>query len=436
LLLFGAAVLAVKLLWPAGWPHVLWGALGVVPVVASAAWSVGRRCYTPTETVALLDRRLSAGGLLMTLSESDDLAWESELDSRHPHWQATLFRVRPTRFARYVAVPLAFAVAAGFVPLRPVPSEENAPDAVARKTTARLEQMVDWLDEAHVLTAEESEELREEVAKLAEDSDSLLTHEKWEAIDTMKRELAQKLEAAQRSVAKGQLAARSLSREAGAEAEQLSLERVEQLEKDTLETLQNLADRGAVADTPQALQQELQRLLKERQLPKPLSSAAGQQREELLSELDEFLREQSAKLAECRGKCVGARLVEGEFAEGDGEGMLEAFLLAEGNSSANSQQPGRGGVTRGRGDAPLTWGQESDERKAKFKQVVLPPGFEDPESAAVVGESVVAPEAQPAETADRSSTRTFDPATGRESRRQALRPRHREVVRQYFTDDE
>ncbi|MBX3438748.1 MAG: hypothetical protein KF861_14735, partial [Planctomycetaceae bacterium] len=41
---FGTAVLIVKLMLPALWPHVLWVAAGVVPVTVAAWWAsrVGR----------------------------------------------------------------------------------------------------------------------------------------------------------------------------------------------------------------------------------------------------------------------------------------------------------------------------------------------------------------------------------------------------------
>jgi hypothetical protein len=264
--------------------------------------------------------------------------------------------------------------------------------------------------------------------------DTPLTHEKWEAIDSLRRRLAQDLEEAERRVAEGRSAAGALGRDAGSEEELLSLERTEQLEKDVLETLQKLGERGALGEARGDLKEQLQRLLKDRQLPKSLTPENLAERELLLSELDEFLKGQAKKLAECRGKCVAGRLVDGKFCEG---GECEGGLMfdKEGRLAAREgQKPGRGGVSRGRGDAPLSWGEESDEAGTKFKEVVLPPGFRDEQTAEVVGVTMAPPEVDPAATAARDSARDFDPATGRQSRRQALRPRHREVVREYFRD--
>ena len=76
LFVLGSAVLITKLAVPTFWPHVLWLAVGAVPV-AFAAWCVsGRELFSRTESVALLDNRLEAGGLLMSLCEAPGGQWE------------------------------------------------------------------------------------------------------------------------------------------------------------------------------------------------------------------------------------------------------------------------------------------------------------------------------------------------------------------------
>ncbi len=94
--------------------------------------------------------------------------------------------------------------------------------------------------------------------------------------------------------------------------------------------------------------------------------------------------------------------------------------------------PGRGGVNRGRGDAPLTWGDESDETNTKFKEVVLPPGFLEDPKGEILGVTKTAPNEEPAESAPRSARRQVNPASGQETWKRKLRPRHRNVVRKYF----
>lgn len=66
---FGVAVLAVKLRWPNLWPHVLWLVAASVPATGVAWWLSRRRRLSRQDAVAMLDQKLAAGGLLMTLSE-------------------------------------------------------------------------------------------------------------------------------------------------------------------------------------------------------------------------------------------------------------------------------------------------------------------------------------------------------------------------------
>lgn len=89
-------------------------------------------------------------------------------------------------------------------------------------------------------------------------------------------------------------------------------------------------------------------------------------------------------------------------------------------------------MNRGRGDAPLTWGDESDLENTKFKETVLPPGYLDQPKDEVIGVTKTAPDVDPAESAPRSSRRKVDPASGKETWNRKLRPRHRNVVRKYF----
>ena len=143
------------------------------------------------------------------------------------------------------------------------------------------------------------------------------------------------------------------------------------------------------------------------------------ERKAQLKRLREFLKQESDKLAECR-KCFG----EGE--------CLGTGRFNTSDAETDSNRPGRGGINRGRGDAELTWGKESDQSNTKFKEVVLPPGFLDDPNKESLGTTSVAPEVQPADVAPRNTRRLLDPASGKATWNRKLRPRHRSVVKKYF----
>lgn len=89
-------------------------------------------------------------------------------------------------------------------------------------------------------------------------------------------------------------------------------------------------------------------------------------------------------------------------------------------------------MTRGRGDAEMTWGDESDDVGVKFKESVLPPGIQDDPKDDVLRVTQSAPEVDPATAISRGAARSTDPAAGRETWNRKLRPRHRDVVRKFF----
>ncbi|MEZ6066394.1 MAG: hypothetical protein R3B90_11965 [Planctomycetaceae bacterium] len=452
LIVFGMIVLLVSRMAPQLWPNVLWLAVAAIPVAAIAWWLSQRGRFTRDESVALLDRSLGVGGLLMSLTEVPDQDWERHLPSLERRWQESMPRLRPKRFLSCVGLPALFALAMCVVPLRHIEATGVEPPLTAGQQAAqRLEQLLDALKEAELLEEKEEEELAEEIAKIVEETHrSPLTHEKWETVDALEQRMRTELMKAQLDAEKLSSAASLLLAAAKGEGLPLSDEQLEELEEELLETLikkqeQAASESSGSAGSSQQLQDMLQRLTKNgTQRPQLPTDAA--EREQLLDELKEFLDQEQQALEElreragagncqkcgqgtCQGQCSGEGKQPGQCSTCGGE-------CKEGQGTcANCQgepKPGRGGVNRGRGDAELTWGQEANEQGVQFKEAVLPPGFlEDPKDE-VVGVKLSAPEVNPADSAPRAAVRADEPTTGRESWKRTLRPRHKAVVRDYF----
>ena len=94
--------------------------------------------------------------------------------------------------------------------------------------------------------------------------------------------------------------------------------------------------------------------------------------------------------------------------------------------------PGRGAPTRGRGDAELTYGEESAEQGAKFKDVAIPEGIAD-ENGDLMETKFSVPDVNPEAPTGRAAARDASDSTGDQAWRQSLRPRHREAVKKYFS---
>ena len=449
LFVFGGIVLFVKLLLPGAWPEVLWVAAGALPVAIVAGWLASRRPWTRVESTARLDAALNAGGLLMTLSELPNSDWQSRLPQLERQWRDALPRLRPRRFAGYLALPLLFAVGACFVPLRQANSQVVL-NSTGQQAAKELEQLLEEVTEKKLLEKEEQKQLEKELQQLAEEAKTTpLTHEKWEAVDALRERLAFRVESATQQVAKAQALAERLALAEAGELPDISGEELENLQQELAETLEKLEATEALSGlTPEELD-ALQRLSKHgrkssksgrpgskrpglARQPREGEEGEGEgesgedgegERQEALKALQKLLESEHQKLSDLRGKCQGGQCKSGQCQGGQCK-----------SGQANSNRPGRGGVTRGRGDAELTFGDESDEDQAKFKETVLPKGLGDESKDEVVSIQKRDPTVQPIDPAARTAARGGEAASGSTTVNRNLSPRHRNVIRKYFDD--
>lgn len=419
LLAFGTAVLAVKLAHPDWWPKILWLAVASIPV-AWWAWRASlRNSFSRSQAVALLDRKVEAAGLLMMLSETFDERWAERLTAAAPNWQASLPRLRPVRAARRLSLPIVFVVGCCCVPLREARTEMIHTNVVGTRVTDSLAETLNVLRENEVLERKEAEDLEQAIEKLAEETKTApLTHESWEIVDSLRDKMRVRTEDSLMAASKARDALQSLDADATKNGEAMTAERRAQLEQEATESLRKLSKSGKFGKASPRLQKELQKLMKNGRLTMPKNAV---EREKLLSDLKQFLDKESKKLCECRGKCKG---------ECEGDCDSDSFNTTD--HSERDGKGGRGGVTRGRGDAKLTWGDEAEANGAKFKEVILPSGTPDSPNKEVISQSASAPDEKPAASAPRSAQRSSGRETGRQTWSQTLRPRHKAAVRSYF----
>lgn len=425
-LTFGVLVLVAKLAVPYWWPHILWLALAAV-AVPGIVWLCTRGArFTSAQSVVFLDDRLQAGGLLMALHETDDEQWNAYLPQAEQVWRNALPRIRPTRCLRLLLMPLLFAGGCCLVPLRAETARPQLHNTVSRKATAELEQLLDQVVKQQLLDEQQEEQLRNEIAELVRKTKhEPLTHENWETVDALREKLGLQLDSAARKVRQGGEAAQAALEAMESPENPVDPERAAEWEAAISEALDQLPQAG---ENPESLPSKLRELLKQHngsgefRLPSDLEQHA-----EALEQLAEFLDQEAQLLEKLReaAHMAAEDSGPGELAGEPGDG--DAAQLA-----GNSQVPGQGDVTRGRGDAHLTYGDESDSDRSRFKSVVLPPGFLDRPDGEVVRVTKTAPTTEPAATAERSQQRQLDPASGRATWTRNLQPKHRRIVRQYF----
>lgn len=99
-----------------------------------------------------------------------------------------------------------------------------------------------------------------------------------------------------------------------------------------------------------------------------------------------------------------------------------------------SKKPGNGGINRGRGDAPMLWGKETEGRTDQFEAKALPPSSElDLQNNQMIGLSASTPKAKP--EAESGGNVNVEGSAGKTSWRRRLAPHHRDAVKNYFQND-
>jgi hypothetical protein len=407
LLLAGLVVLTCRLFVPGAGASLqfLWLAplLAAVPVLIVCF----ARAYRPGEIVALADSLSGGQGMLLTLHETNDAAWTGS-----PLLQETarlaLPRIRPWRKLAVLPPSLVFLATVLLLPQR-APAH-GASAALADDVVADLAATVSELKQEKLITTDEEKRLEEEIERVRRSVKERVDAGSWEAADTLRDNIATGLSAKQdalkwaaESVERYAAAARS-GAGAGSPSEAAGAELTKALEK--------LAQSGLLAGAPT----DVQSALKSGRLP---ADAAALRK--LTASLSRYLAETNGRFRDLSrpGKEFG-RFDPSEF-------PVESDAL----NGQEGTEPGRGGIDRGRADAPLTWGKESLPFD-RFRADALPPGAaRGPDDWAPLVELPGAPQQSPSSSVA-SVGRQYAAAAGQSAWRRTLAPRHQSAVKKYF----
>jgi hypothetical protein len=174
--------------------------------------------------------------------------------------------------------------------------------------------------------------------------------------------------------------------------------------------LSRLADAGMLAGAPSAL---VDLAAGRTALPSDPAALAR-----LQSALGKFLGDKANRLGAVAQATKGGRFDASEFQTAD-------------SGQDGDGDPGRGAPNRGRADADLTFGRET-ERAGHFKAQPLPPGaVRNADEWAPIAEAQGAPGTSP-QGSTAAATRTYESGTGQEAWRRTLAPRHQSAVKKYF----
>lgn len=111
--------------------------------------------------------------------------------------------------------------------------------------------------------------------------------------------------------------------------------------------------------------------------------------------------------------------------------MLVGVARGAGAKRDRDGLPGAGGISRGRADAELLWGEESPGATDRFRPEQLPAARQlDPGSSRSLGVSAAAPDVEP--VAEGGGVQATAEAAARAAWRRRLAPQHRDAVKRFF----
>jgi hypothetical protein len=438
---WGMAVLVLRV--AAGTPRslLLWGLLGVVPAVGLGIILSRRRLPRRQSVRALLDKQSRCGGLFMAAEEADLGSWRA----RMPAITVPQLTWRSRRPAALLAAASLFVLVGFLIPQRLVSITGGHTLEVAGEIE-KLTAQIDVLEQEKILEPTKAESLKDKLEQIRADASGEDPVKTWEALDHLRpipEEAA--AEAAEAAISKTEDLTQA---EALAEAVAQTLEQQAQEGEAAMDpklVSEAMAELSQMVEAAAAQDESLKRRLERKDLQKAVE--ASELSPEQLEQLANTLRECKGDVADLLQKLSEADLVDlstlelnGQVGKCDPEG-LAAFLkenegqMSVGEMLAESKEgrPGRGGVDRGRGDAAMTWGDESSEEGTKFKETILPPAALDAAKESVLaGVSAGAPTVETDAAPSEPGALTGAAAGAGSAHTQTVLPRHRGTVRRYF----
>lgn len=427
---WGTAVVALRAAAGVRTQPLLWGFAGVP---AAAVWGLVvtyRRLPSPAAVRALLDRHTGAGGLFMAAGECGMNGWERSVPSTvnlRCRWQGD-------RAVALFAAGAAFLLVSFLVPERMMAGPSPHRLEIDREADALADQVA-VLRQESVLEPARADALQEKLDQVKQNASGEAPVKTLEALDHLA----------------------NLTRQAGNEAAEKAVRQTERLSD--AETLAGGLRDAAGEVSPKVETEamaELAEMMKkaaaetkalDRHLGEQLGKAcrSGSLSRDELKKLGEALRAGKKDLESGVKKLHEARLVEADKLReckkaGESNAKELAAFLRENKGTCSAEEvvsrcrkPGRGGVSRGPGEAPLTWKDPTAEKDERFRPETLPPAQVSAlKDSQVGGVSAGKPQARAAVAPSQPGALAGAAAGGGSANTQVILPRHRGVVGRYF----
>ena len=384
---------------------ILFGVL-ILSTLFTALIMAWKRQPEPDRIITLLDRVNNGGGMLLSASELVDSGWKNELAVN----ELPVIKFNSSKALIIFISALLFAVGGFLVPHAVEASVGNTHMDIKNETQTLSEQL-QVLEEEEIVTKKEVVNLRKQMEKMEKNAAGEDPVKTWEALDHIKESLSSK--------------AQEFAEKAARKTEALSLS------QKTLQALKDARKNASASDHNMAMNEMaklMQKLVEDcpklsEKLSKELKDMLGEGKldmdglEQLLNS-QQLTQEQLEKLlkklkekglcnnpgnSNCSsGQCGEKTMVTRENFE-DLMKMLDEESKGKGGKCSMSYMMmvccggGKGGINRGRGDAPMTWNEKEINRDDfDFKALTLPAdAVNNLKKSKLLGVSYGAAKAQP-----------------------------------------
>ena len=408
----GAVVLGMRLLSS---PKLLWSVMlgitagGVFAAIIAALLTSRRHLPDWRRLLAWMDAAQHGGGLYVTALETDLGEWQPA--------PPTADKLPETISWKPAIAPLllsiAFLIGAQMIPIsEKVIQKEHRLD-VSEKV-AELEEKIEFLEESALIPEKTAEELKDTMEDLSSQNDAKDPAKTYELIDAVTSRIKYAAD----------MAYETLETEASMK-ESFSAMLQEMLDKHAQES-QSLSELAELCDQLSFSKEDLEKLMKEMPNQPQLSPEEIQKLIEKLKEQGKTARQLQAKLTE-KGLSKGEGKGEGK-GQGKGQGKegeeMEAMLMQLGT-------PGQGGISRGRGDAPLDMSGKTEDFAGNWKEEKLE-ALMNKNDSMLLETQAVKPDVKPSDMeAGRAGSLHGGDAAVRQNRSR-IHPQHRNAIKEYF----
>jgi len=392
------------------------------------------------ELSAYLESYNSCGGLFIHAFDGVCAGWEEKLPDEI---KVPLVRLRNRRYFVLFSCGIIFIILSIYLPVGNLMDSAGDGHLNISSETERLKEEVALLSEEEVINKKEMEKLEKGLTELEESASASDSGSIWESLDNIAESNRRRAE----EFAEEALSEMEESKALEGMFSRLNGEGVRE-EMSPSEYRKALESAGGLFKESKLFQSnKLQNSDIQEMLEKMKSGKCGSKE---LEEMKKVLEKYRSRKLESLRRLSGMRLLKSSVLKKcrscskSGSKKLAEYLkkcgLKQGNCTGAGRscclQPGQGGVSRGRGDAPMSYkALGSNESGVNYTDIVLPEGYIDgTEESILLGESFAVPDADDGEHSE-SGNLTGVRAGQSGSYKHTVLPKHKKIIRQYFNTE-